>query len=100
MVDGARDAATAPTARAVVPATPLGDPLHYAAETPILDVAQPERQRFLTGESRELVHERLDGEDVLRRGERAKVRGAQARRLDVQSHLRWEARVRGDRVTA
>src|SRR5439155_16047428 len=93
VVDGARDAATAPATRALAPAAALGDTLDDAAETPILDVAQPERERFLVGERRELVHERLDREHVLRRGERAKVRGPQARRLDVQRHLRREPRV-------
>ncbi len=47
VVDGARDTATAPATRTLVPATPLSDPLDNAAETVVLDMAQPEREWFL-----------------------------------------------------
>src|SRR5207247_2586962 len=83
VVDGARDAATAPATRTFVPAATLRDPLDDAAKAVIVDVPQAERERILFRERRELVHERLDREHVLRSGERAEVRGAQARRFDV-----------------
>ena len=69
MVDGARETATATSVQALGEAAALRDPLDHASEAVVLDVPQAERERILLGERRELVHERLDREHVLRRGE-------------------------------
>ena len=76
------------------------DPLDNAAQARVVDVTQPERERVLLRSVSQLVDERLDREDVLRRRERAEVRGAQRRRLDVEDDTRARDRVRGHGVPA
>ena len=98
MVDRARQAAPAARQWRRREAASLGHALDHAPQTRIVDVPEAERERVLLRGDGELVHERLDREHVLRRGERSEVRGAQTGRLDVQRHIGRADRVGRDRV--
>ena len=88
VIDRRRDAQTATLTRRAAPTRALRDVLGDAPKPRILDVRETEGERILPRGVRELVDERLDGEDVLRSRERAEGRGAQRRRFDVQRDAR------------